>query len=660
MSGKKKIVLLGGGYGGILTAKKLANKLKKDSNVEITLIDRNPYHTMLTELHEVAAGRVSEDSIRIDLKKVFAKRRVDVVLDEITNIDFDSRILRSEKNSYEYDYLVIGTGSKPTFFGITGAKEFSHQLWSYDDAVNLKEHILDMFRKAVKETDKKKRQRMLTFVVVGGGFTGIEMIGELGEWKNRLCKDFDIDKKEVSLYVVDALPKILPIFPDKLINKAERRLKKLDIQIITSARITEVAKDSVTLGDKGSIDTNTVIWAAGVEGSDVVGDMNINQEGRKRVVTNEKLQSVDHKNVYVVGDNIFYVPEGEERPVPQMVENAEHSAKLVAHNIYTDIKGGEKKAYKPAFHGAMVCIGGRYGVAHLGAPGKFFTLSGFFAMFVKHFINLVYFFQVAGFNKCWSYLMHEIFHIKDKRSLVGGHFAKSSPNFWLVPLRLLVGYKWLAQGLEKLPKIIKDPSHIFLIPPPAAADATSAASTAAQQGAETVAQVAADVTSVASATAAQGASAVSQAAAATVADATSAATAAADTASNVAAGLPVPEFIQEIVGWSMETFFYTSDGGYTVLAEIFQAGMVIAEVIVGILLIIGLFTAVSSIVSVAIGMMVWSSGMASYEMLWYLGGGIALIGGSGSVFGLDYYVLPLLKKLWKKIGIVKKYYLYTD
>lgn len=628
MGSKKKIVLLGAGYGGILTAKKLANKFKRDNEVEITLIDKNPYHTMLTELHEVAANRVSEDSIRIDLKKVFAKRKVNIVLDEITDIDFNGQVLKSESNSYSYDHLVIGTGSKPTFFGVTGAKEYSHQLWSYEDAVNLKEHILYMFREAVKEKDKAKRKKMLTFVVVGAGFTGIEMIGEIGEWKNRLCKDFNIDKEEVKLYVIDALPKILPIFPDNLIRKAEKRLKKLDVEIITSAPITEVSKDSVTLGDKGSIDTSTVVWAAGVEGADVLGDMDIKQEGRKRVVTNDKLQSVDYKNVYAVGDNIFYIPEGEERPVPQMVENAEHSASLVAHNIYTDMKGGEKKSYKPVFHGAMVCIGGGYGVAHVGMPGKFFSLSGFFAMFVKHFINLVYFFQVAGFNKCWSYLLHEVFHIKDNRSLVGGHFAKASPNFWLVPLRFLVGYKWLAQGLDKLPKVLKDPSHIFLIPPPAA-DATSAASAAGQ----TV-----------------------QAAA----DATSAATAAAETASNVAAALPVPGFIQDIVSWSMETFFYTADGGYTVLAEVFQTGMIIGEIIVGMLLIIGLFTAVASIASIAMGMMIWTSGMAPYEMLWYLAGGVALIGGSGSVFGLDYYVLPYIKDIWKKIGIVKKYYLYTD
>ncbi|MBI6875205.1 NAD(P)/FAD-dependent oxidoreductase [Clostridium aciditolerans] len=614
MSTKKKIVIIGGGYGGVLTAKKLAKKFGKDKSVEITLIDKKPYHTLLTELHEVAANRAPEESIRIDLKKIFAKRNVNVVLDEIVNFDFKEKTLKSENNSYDYDYLVIGTGSKPTYFGIPGAEEYTQKLWSYEDAVNLKEHILNMFRQAVKEPNKEKRQSLLTFVVVGGGFTGIEMIGELGEWKNRLCKEFYIDKEEVKLYVVDAMPKILPIFPDNLIKKAEKRLEKLDIEIITGAGITEVTKDSVTMKDKGSIKTKTVVWAAGVEGADLVGNMELQQQGRKRIVTNDKLQAVDYENVYVVGDNIFYIPEGEKRPVPQMVENAEQAAPVIANNIYTDIRGGQKKSYKPGFHGAMVCIGGRYGVAHIGMPGKFIGLSGFLAMFVKHFINMVYFFQVAGFNKCWSYLIHEFFHVKDKRSFVGGHFAKSSPNFWLVPLRIFVGYKWLEQGLHKLPKIIEDPSNIFLIPAPPSVDGNSAAS-AAKSVAEAATQV---------------------------------------------ATLPVPEFLKNIVDWSMNTFFYTGDGGFTVLAKIFQTCMVVGEVVVGILLIAGLFSALASIASIVMGTMVWSSGMAPYEMLWYLGAGVALIGGSGSVFGLDCYVLPVLKKYWKKIRIVKKYYLYTD
>ncbi|MGH4119701.1 NAD(P)/FAD-dependent oxidoreductase [Clostridium sp.] len=605
MSEKKRIAILGGGYGGVLTAKKLAKKFKKDENVEITLIDRKPYHTLLTELHEVAAGRVSEGSIRIDLKKIFAKRKVKVVLDEITDLDFKNNKLKSENNTYEYDYLVIGSGCQPTFFGTKGAEEYAHQLWSYEDAVNLKEHILQMFRKAVKETDSERRRKMLSFVVVGGGFTGVEMIGELAEWKDRLCKEFYIVKEEVKLYVVDALPKILPNLPDKLIEKAKKRLTKLGVQIITGSGITEVTKDSVTMGESGTIDSNTVIWAAGVEGSDIVGKMDIEQKGRKRIVTNDKLQSLEYENVYIVGDNIFFIPEGEERPIPQMVENAEQSAPIIAHNIYSDINAKEKKSYKPSFHGVMVCIGGKYGVASVGAGTKFFGLSGFFALFVKHFINIVYFIQVAGFNKAWSYLMHEIFHVKDNRSLVGGYFSKASPNFWLVPLRMFVGYMWLSEGLAKLPKVLADPTNIFLIPA-APIDGVSTASVA------------------------------------------------------VEGILKVPYFIQNIVKWSMDAFFYTGDGGYTGLATVFQTGMVLAEILVGLLLIVGLFSALASLTSIAMGIMIWTSGMAPNEMLWYLAAGVALIGGSGSTFGMDYYVLPILKKYWKKIGWVKKSYLYVD
>ena len=613
MSEKKRIAILGGGYGGVLTAKKLAKKFKKDEDVEITLIDRNPYHTLLTELHEVAAGRVSEDSIRIDLKKIFAKRKVEIVLDNVTELDFKNNVIKSENNSYEYDYLIIGAGCQPTYFGIKGAQEYSQKLWSYEDAVNLKEHILQMFRKAVKETNKEKRQAMLSFVVVGGGFTGIEMIGELGEWKERLCKEFYIDREEVKLYVVDALPKILPNLPDKLIKKAEKRLHKLDIKIITNSGITEVTKKSVTMGDKGTINTNTVIWAAGVEGADIVGTMDIEQKGRKRIVTNDKLQSLDYKNVYIVGDNIFFIPEGEERPIPQMVENAEESAPIIAHNIYCDIKGGEKKSYKPSFHGVMVCIGGKYGVASVGAGKNFFSLSGFFALFVKHFINLVYFIQVAGFNKAWSYLMHEIFHVKDNRSLVGGYFSKSSPNFWLVPLRMFVGYKWLEEGLAKLPKILEDPTKIFLIPAPVVDGATAA--TAAVEGAEEVVW---------------------------------------------GTALVMPDFIQKIFNWCVSTFFCHPDGSFSTLAVVFQTGMVIAEILVGLMLIVGLFSALASLMSIAMGLMICTSGMAPTEMLWYLAAGIALIGGSGSTFGMDYYVLPVMKKYWKKIGWVKKSYLYVD
>lgn len=660
----KKIVVLGGGYAGVLTAKKLAKKFKKNKDVQITLIDKQSYHTMLTELHEVAAGRVDEESIRMDLKRIFAGRNVEVVLDEIKTIDFDQKVLVSDQQSYEYDYLVIGTGCKPTFFGIPGA-EHAHQLWSYTDAVNLREHILNMFRQAALTADKQKRRELLTFVTVGAGFTGVEMAGELGEWKDELCRSFHIDRDEVSLYIVDFAPKVLPMYPDKLIKKAEKRLIKLGNELVMNSAVSEIHEDKVVL-NKGEkvIQTHTVIWAAGIEGSDIVDQASVEKAGRGRIVTNGHLQAKDYEDVYVVGDNIFYIPEGEERPVPQMVENAEHSAPVVAHNIAVDINGGTHKTYKPTFHGSMVCIGSRYGVAQVGMPGMWFNLSGFFAMASKHLINIIYFIQVLGFNKIWSYLMHEFFHTKNNRSMVGGLLSNSAPVFWKFPLRIFIGFMWLQQGLTKLPKIVHDFNNVFLLPAPPKADIIGGASEAVSQ---VVPEVVETVTA-ASGAIAEGASSAAAAVSQTVSDVVSNSgdifTMLADAIHdfmNWITVLPVPGFVENMVNWSMDAFFYTPDGTqFTQLASLVQGGMICGEIIFGGMLIIGLFTPVAAIATIAMGCMIWASGMAPTEMLWYLVGGFALIGNSGMVLGLDYYVWPWIRKMLPKTPLLKKWYLYVD
>lgn len=610
MDNAKHIVVLGGGYGGILTAKKLAKKFKNKQEVKITLIDKNNYHTMLTELHEVAAGRIPEDGIRINFDKVFAGRNVDVVLDDIHNIDFDGKVLEGKVTCTKYDYLVMGTGSKPTFYGNKGAEENAFTLWSYEDAVKIKHHMLEVFGKASVETDTFKRKRLLTFVVIGCGFTGIEMIGELAEWRNRLCHTFNIPESEVRLIVADLLPKVLPNFDEKLISKTTKRLEKMKVEIMLNSGINDVQPDFIEIEGTGKIETNTVIWAAGVEGSDIMESLDetkVEKLARNRVQTDEFLRAKKHDDVFVVGDNIFYVPEGAERPVPQMVENAEHSAATVSKNIIATITGTKMVSYKPAFHGAMVSIGGRYGVAQIDTGKRSFVMSGFFAMFTKHFVNFIYFMQVAGFHKLWKYWMHEFFHVEDRRSFLGGHFAKRSPNFWLVPLRMFLGGMWFYEGFEKLLKIIEDPTYIFLL---------------------------ASKIEVSGATAEESVAAV--------------------------AALPVPEFITNIVNWSMDLIFYTPVGEFTFMAIVFQTAMVIGEIVIGLCLFGGLFTAFASIVSVVMGGMIWASGMAPFEMLWFIFGGITMIGGSGSTFGMDYYVLPFLNKRWRKLKFVKKWYLFTD
>ena len=245
--GKKKILILGAGYAGVHAAKLLSKKLKKNNDIEITIIDKNPYHTLLTELHEVAGSRVEPDSLQIDLKKIFNATKVQVVTDKFFKIDYDNQTVAGEKGSYKFDYLVVGIGSEPADFGVAGVKENSFSLWSLADALKIKEHYEKIFQRASVETNAEKRRELLTVIVAGAGFTGIEAAGELAEWRNKLCREYYINPREVRLIVVEAMDKILPIMNDKLIKKSYRYLEKLDIEVMTNAPIINVGKKSITL-----------------------------------------------------------------------------------------------------------------------------------------------------------------------------------------------------------------------------------------------------------------------------------------------------------------------------------------------------------------------------------------------------------------------------
>ena len=154
MSDKKNILILGAGYGGVHVAKKLAKKYKKNNNVEITLIDKNPFHTLMTELHEVAGGRDHPESVQIELSKIFARTKVNVVTDLIEKVDTDNKTVKTTNGNYTYDYLVVGTGSEPAFFGVPGVKENGFTLWSFEDAMKIRHHVQKMFKLAAKERNE--------------------------------------------------------------------------------------------------------------------------------------------------------------------------------------------------------------------------------------------------------------------------------------------------------------------------------------------------------------------------------------------------------------------------------------------------------------------------------------------------------------------------
>ncbi|MDI3480917.1 MAG: hypothetical protein PWQ97_572 [Tepidanaerobacteraceae bacterium] len=257
MEEKKKIVVLGGGFGGLTAAQSLDKLLKRNKNVEIILINKSRNQIYLTELHEVAGNRIPPDSIEYSLETALEETRIKLIVDEIQKADLKERKLYGMNGIYTFDYLILACGSEPAFFGIPGMKENAFTLWSREDALRIREHIIKMFKAASNEPDGQKRREYLTFVVGGGGFTGIEMIGELVEWIEELCLEYNIKHNEVSLMVIEALPKILPNLSDSLIEKASNYLKKKGVRILTNSPITSVSADSFTLTSGQVIKTHT-------------------------------------------------------------------------------------------------------------------------------------------------------------------------------------------------------------------------------------------------------------------------------------------------------------------------------------------------------------------------------------------------------------------
>jgi NADH dehydrogenase len=384
---------------------------------------------------------------------------------------------------------------------------------------------------------------------------------------------------------------------------------------------------------------------------------------------------------------MYYVAEGEERPVPQMVENCEQSADTAAHNLACAVLGeGKMESYHPKFHGVMVSIGGRYGVCHVGLPGHFFSMPSFLAMFAKHFINIIYFIQVLGWNKIFHYMKHEFFTIRNCRSFVGGHFSNRTPSFLLVPLRVWLGAVWLFEGVMKIVEgWFKGPklegffggaaswynSILYPTAPTSNPDAVSSATTAAADTIGKVVTVAAThVTKVipvvtdaaSSATPAEGAG---EAAAQSIGQVlinfdflglvkvifVSGKQLSESKLNDFAFKLDIPA-----MNWFVDKLILPYEG----VQMFMQIFIVVAEILIGLALMGGLFTAPASAVSLVLQFMFVCTTGLYLGTFWMIFAGIAVLIGAGRSLGLDYYAYPGLKKLWKKLPFVRKWYLYND
>ena len=629
---KQNIVVVGAGYAGVSATKFLAKKFKKDTDVTITLIDRHSYHTMMTELHEVAGGRVEPEAIQYDLQRLFSrKKNVKLVTDTVTGIDKENKVVKTLAGSYPFDQLILGMGGEPNDFGTPGVKENGFTLWSFDDAVKIRHHIEATVAKAAIEPDAEVRKAMLTFVVCGSGFTGIEMVGQLIHWKDRLAKDSKIDPDEITLMVVEAMPTILNMLSRNDAAKAERYLEKKNVQLLLNSPIVEVAADHIKLKDGSEVPTHTLIWTAGVKATSDAADFGLEAARGSRLVANEYMQAkgYEDKNIYIIGDLVYY-EETPNTPTPQIVQAAEQTGHTAAANIVADIKGGEKHAFKGNYQGFMVSIGAKWGVANLFDK---IHLSGFLAIIMKHIVNLKYFFDIRSGYYMFQYIMHEIFHIKDDRSVARGHTSRYGNVLWSVPLRVFYGMVWLVESMKKIVgngDYLK-PSTWFgdgswftdkvVFPFPWLQEQVTTGASQATETATTAASGAAD------AAASGGADAATQAA---------------HFGLSYAYGETPMQVFDHMPKWfeSVMKFMMPNQE----VALFMQKFMTIVEVCIALALIAGLFTWLSSAATIGLTIAFCLSGMFYWVNIWFIFVAFALMNGSGRAVGLDRWVIPWIQR----------------
>ena len=598
----KRILIIGAGYAGIEAALTLHKKSRKEK-VEIILVDKNPYHTLLTELHEVAGNRIAEDGIIVPLKDIFKYTKVQVVLDEIDEINFEGKKAVSKKAEYQYDYLVLATGSMPTFYGITGLKEHGFTLWSYHDALKVREQIKNCFLLASQEKDMEKRKALLTFVVGGGGFTGVEMIGEIGQWVKLLCKEYSIPRIEVKLMLIEALHGILQNLRKKNVKKVMDYLtKKLKVEVLLDHAISNVTKDYVEVKGDTIIPTNTLIWCAGIKAAKITDKISIEKE-KSRIKVNEYTET-SYEKVYVVGDSAAF--QQDQHSLPALVETALQTGEGAAKNILLDIRGKEKEKVEPKLHGVVVSVGAYFAVGDIMG----FQLPVWISMLMKYMINVHYLFGIGGFELIIKYLRHEFFNKKQKKNILEQHYTVGSHAFWMVPLRIMLGIFWLIEGVNKV-------NEGWLTKTILAGQA--------QYASKAVSHTILGIFTFVEPVQAQ-----------------------ADVVSSASVFPIVSQFTPDWYSWIANTIVVPN-------ALLFQIMIVIVEIGLGLAFISGSFNFIAGLVSLGmIANFAVSTGFP-VEKVWFIPAAICMLGGAGRAFGFDYYIMPYLMRQWRYIVRNKRF-----
>ncbi|MED4402210.1 NAD(P)/FAD-dependent oxidoreductase [Metabacillus fastidiosus] len=385
----KHIVILGAGYGGLLTALTARNYMKSN-DARITVVNQYPTHQIITELHRLAGGTIAEKAISMPLTKLFKGKDVDLKIAKVESFSADSKEVKlSDGTTLTYDALVVGLGSVTAYFGIPGLEENSMVLKSVTDANKIYNHIVGK----IQQYAKTKNEADATIVIGGGGLTGVELVGEIVDHMPEVARSYGVDPKELKIKLVEAGPKILPVLPDHLIERATASLEARGVEFLMGLPVTNVSGNEITLKDGRTIVANTFVWTGGVAGHPLVGESGLAVD-RGRATVNEYLQSSSHPDVFVVGDSAVAFPADGGRPHAPTAQNAWQMGELTGYNLFAYFNEGTFKSFEPINSGTLASLGRKDGVATIGANNT--SLKGFPATLMKEASNVRYLTHIKG------------------------------------------------------------------------------------------------------------------------------------------------------------------------------------------------------------------------------------------------------------------------
>ena len=396
VSERKRVVVVGGGFGGLTLTKALRN-----AAVDVTIVDRENHHLFQPLLYQVATASLSPGDIAEPIRSVIHQQRnVRTILGEVHDVDFGAReVSLSDGARLPYDYLVIAAGAKTTYYGHPEWERYAYGLKNLREALRIRERILMLFEAAEREPDPARRRELLSFFVIGGGPTGVEMAGAISELGRRsLRRDFRVVRpEEVRVVLVEMAERVLTPFDERLSSSAARQLEELDVELQLGRRVTNVGPGWLEI-DGESNQAGLVVWASGVEPVSLAGRLDVPHE-RGRLVVQPDCSLPAHPDVFAIGDISWFVPDGESDPLPGVSPVAMQQGRHVAAQIRRLANGQETRPFRYVDKGMMATIGRSRAVAESGTM----RLTGLLAWLSWLFVHLFY---LIGFRNRLIVLTH--------------------------------------------------------------------------------------------------------------------------------------------------------------------------------------------------------------------------------------------------------------